>query len=174
MRAKLMPVRSVRLLSGGFQCVACDIEIFRFYYCCMRRIRAHKISFTNLAHGTRLTPAQAGSGSLRICSGLPTFAQVKYYFRHAALQHAEVLEELKLNEGKSSHLTARPLAYRIRLSARVLAVDVVWPRSKKELTSHEAPANQRPRELTRHVGLTRHVESTSDTRRVSSLSFPLR
>jgi len=61
--------------------------------CYMRRIWAHRISFfvprpRDTAHPGS-GPAQA---RLRMCSGLLTFAQDKYHFRHAAPQHAELLQ----------------------------------------------------------------------------------
>ena len=56
--------------------------------CYMRQIWAPKFPFLYLTHVTLLSPAQ---GWLRVGSGLLTFAQAKYHFRHAAPQHAGML-----------------------------------------------------------------------------------
>ena len=56
--------------------------------CYMRRIWAREISF--FVSGARDT-AHPGSGPAQNCSGLLTFAQAKYHFRHATPQHAELM-----------------------------------------------------------------------------------
>jgi hypothetical protein len=55
----------------------------------MRRIWEHKNSFLCLAHVTLLTPAQGRLSRLSLYSGLLTFAQLKYHFRHTTPQYVK-------------------------------------------------------------------------------------
>ena len=74
---------TLRLIGRGLQSN-------RYYIACyMRRIWAHEISFSVPRPRDTAHPGSGPAQSLlRICSGLLTFAQAKYHFRHAVPQHA--------------------------------------------------------------------------------------